>query len=380
MISFIVIISFNCNQSVRQPVSKDSTFIFSNFQDVSVINASSSSVKFNIVINDIFPLSNKQILNCIEELSKKKMLSLEEASWYFVSNTTRHTNSIYTDFNLYTSPDIFINSLASAMCGERAKVLSNIWCLQGFKTRLVLLDSTHVVAEVFSDEKWKMYDPDYGTFYCNEFGEVLSVEEIHENLDYIKCPKRFCKENNFANSKLRFFNDHDVESYINSRFKYINNHGEKINKTNIEFEIPSHSTLDFYFKNKSLEGLLLNLLEKSMGSLYLAFLPLKVEGKLVYNLIAEDTVIDITDDYFKENFLMEKMDVLSASEGTKIFYLTNSLFKFLESENIFKIYTNNDLEIKTTNQINRLTNSEIKKIRRINKRIYVSKDLDYRDL
>jgi hypothetical protein len=76
-------------------------------------------------------------------------------------------------------PSLFINTVGGGLCDDRASVLVRLWQALGYKARVIGLEG-HVVAEVFAEGKWMMFDPDLRLFYTDQNG-VMSVQDIERN-------------------------------------------------------------------------------------------------------------------------------------------------------------------------------------------------------
>lgn len=57
-----------------------------------------------------------------------------------------------------------------------------------FDSRLINLVDYHIVSEVFSDGKWKMFDADKSIYYFNEKKEIASVDELRETPSLVSSP------------------------------------------------------------------------------------------------------------------------------------------------------------------------------------------------
>ncbi|ADU91938.1 transglutaminase domain-containing protein [Taylorella equigenitalis] len=101
-------------------------------------------------------------------------------------------------------------------CGSFTKVFISLMAANGIPSRAVGLynfpkDNGHVVAEVYYDNKWHMYDPTYNLYFTNEPSNlvnppVLSFEEIKNNTpsDMVlhNITRYYMKGDRFANREI----------------------------------------------------------------------------------------------------------------------------------------------------------------------------------
>ena len=82
----------------------------------------------------------------------------------------RHDEMDYTPY--------FFSASSSGLCGSAA--LSFVYLAQhyGFPARVVQLEG-HVVAEIFYEGGWHMFDPSYAQYILNDYGAVASVSEVN---------------------------------------------------------------------------------------------------------------------------------------------------------------------------------------------------------
>jgi transglutaminase-like putative cysteine protease len=79
------------------------------------------------------------------------------------------------------------NEPYSYTCGELSNALAHLAFAGDFKVRCIdmILNGnpgetpyTHVVVEIFYNQKWHLYDPNFGVAYRNQNGEIASYQEI----------------------------------------------------------------------------------------------------------------------------------------------------------------------------------------------------------
>ncbi len=121
---------------------------------------------------------------------------LERKSWRFVFTHMDFYRNPLQSSNIH-HPLVLLNSLGYGQCDDLATLLYFIWKKQGFNARIWGLGK-HVVPEVFSDGKWKMYDPAFQVYYTNKLGQPASVQELVADNSLILSPlnKISIKEHN----------------------------------------------------------------------------------------------------------------------------------------------------------------------------------------
>lgn len=82
------------------------------------------------------------------------------------------------------SPDLMLRYRDEFSCSQMSYIFLHLALDNGLVARHVGLVG-HVVAEVWYDDDWHMYDPYYGVAPTDRSGEVLSVEELAKRHDLI---------------------------------------------------------------------------------------------------------------------------------------------------------------------------------------------------
>jgi hypothetical protein len=97
------------------------------------------------------------------------------SNWIMASAGLIHPafRHIYRLDNLLASP-------GTAMCDQTSYVLVRLALAERIRARHVGMNG-HVVAELFYDRDWHMFDPDYVAFVTDSVGKVLSSEDIARN-------------------------------------------------------------------------------------------------------------------------------------------------------------------------------------------------------
>ncbi|MHC4917361.1 MAG: hypothetical protein ACYTGB_17930, partial [Planctomycetota bacterium] len=96
-------------------------------------------------------------------------------------------------------PILFFNSYGLTMCGDISSINCALWEASGWRARNVVVRD-HVVAEVFYDDSWHMFDNDFCNYFLDEKGVVASGRALHEGRERVKgkhylfdhCPTASC--------------------------------------------------------------------------------------------------------------------------------------------------------------------------------------------
>src|SRR5690606_28353308 len=128
-------------------------------------------------------LEMTDIIRVIEDSSLKKKTTIEEEAWKYVSQSTFWISPL-TSKSWQHNPILFLNSIGGGFCDDRASVLAGIWRNWFDSVRVIGLNG-HVVSEVYSINKWKMYDADRKVAYLNANNEVCSVAELEDSSQFV---------------------------------------------------------------------------------------------------------------------------------------------------------------------------------------------------
>ncbi len=105
----------------------------------------------------------------------------------YVTENRRHWYPLTLNFEWLMAPTLFFNSTGVAACGETQGLLETLATSLGLPARRMGL-GTHVVAEIYENGRWKMFDADYGVYFLNRQGQVASLAELEVDLTLIKNP------------------------------------------------------------------------------------------------------------------------------------------------------------------------------------------------
>jgi len=155
---------------------------------VKITNKGSTEIGFNLEFNgktfytaydDIITEVNKMPADFSNEPFQRKL-------WrYIVKN--RYSFHPFTGNAWGHSPALFFNSLGFGYCDDSASLFYILAKKSGYEARVWGLGG-HVVAELWIDDHWEMYDPDLAVYYLNEKRQVAGVEYLAANPQLITNP------------------------------------------------------------------------------------------------------------------------------------------------------------------------------------------------
>ncbi len=322
-------LSLNIEQSVK---------FSDSFNVIQIQNNNNQAVSFHLRINNSFPLEMSDIILSIEDSSKIKNTSLEEEAWKYVSRST-FWSTPYSLENWQHNPVLFLNSIGGGYCDDRASVLAFIWKNWFDSVRIVGLNG-HVVSEVYSNNKWKMYDADRMVAYLNAKNEICSVSELEDSSQFISSPslERVIGPNPIFHTKNAY-------SYRFSKFysskKDNKNETEwhlKSNKNNSTFILPAYSSLKIEIDRETHQvNLTVHLSEKSKGELQIPFVPYSAKGDFKYQIDTKLFWVKDSKYIFPTNKWLNSLHIENVKSKSTIHYLVNPKLKFFQPENILKI-------------------------------------------
>ncbi|MGQ9661865.1 MAG: hypothetical protein ACUVWX_05930 [Kiritimatiellia bacterium] len=114
--------------------------------------------------------------------------ALAQFRWSYLGR--RVGNCVLEDERPVLDPILFFNSYGITYCSMISAINCALWEAWGCPSRCVNLPG-HVVAEVFYDGAWHMFDNDFYNYFLNEKGQVASAAElegsrIHGNVQELK--------------------------------------------------------------------------------------------------------------------------------------------------------------------------------------------------
>ena len=350
IIYFCSLFITSCNTSISKEnvqltIEKNFTFTDS-FNVIYLHNNNNQSVHFQFKINDLFPLEMKDIVRSIEDSSIKRNTLIEEEVWRYVSNTTFWSTPL-TPENWQHNPILFLNSIGGGHCDDRASVLAATWRNWYDSVRIIGLNG-HVVPEVKSHKKWKMYDPDRKVAYLNANNEICSVSELEDSAQYISNPTQqkvigtnpVFQSNNPLSvrySKLyatTYDNKDETSWHLNTK---------DLSST---FILPAYSSLKIEIDQTTHQvNLSVILSKKSKGEIHIPFVPYVAEGVFDCQFSGISKSIKDSLFYFPTDKWINSIDIKNVKSKSIIRYLINPKLKFYQPENRIKLKSNVPLEI-----------------------------------
>lgn len=295
-------------------------------------NQSIFSVRFDLSINQKFPLKLTNIMQSIQQIQLEEGVSDYIAAWKYVAENTFHTKP-YTEENWQHAPMLFMNSIGGGFCDDRASVLARLWQKQGYQSRVITLNG-HVVPELYVNGHWEMYDPDLFLYYEKD-SAVLSVSELVDNAEIIKKgPLRGWKYASFYESDED--NSDDTDFYLG------------YNDWKHTFILPQFSEL-IIANDKGVPVIMVKLHKKSSGRLKIPFAPTSVTGKSVF-ITQYDThrVTNKKSFVFNSDIPVTDLVIKEVSDETIVSYLTNPLLTIFDEVNEICISSNQPLVVKSS--------------------------------
>ncbi len=314
---------------------------------ISIANPHDFPVKFNLKVNNLFPLSKQDILNLSQELAFKNNIQLEQASWKYISDITFHSEPFSTE-NWQHESCLFINSIGGGFCDDRSSVLAKTWREQGFKSRIIGFED-HVVAEVLVKNKWQMYDPDFGVFYCDEKGTLKSIQDLEsiKNIWELTCENVginpiLQKSNPISNKLSKMFS-------IQKDKKDVTKWHLAAPKISDEFILPANSSLEIvYDPETGVTNLRVILNSNSIGKLQIPLVPISAAGEFTLSTADTSYHTSAKPYLFPRNKFMNQMEIKDVKNTAIINYLVNPKLKFMEQQNKIEISTTDSLRLKSS--------------------------------
>ncbi|MFO7880025.1 MAG: hypothetical protein ACQES0_08000 [Bacteroidota bacterium] len=147
-------------------------------------NAGQEKQALRLSINGRIWVSKAHLRKAVQNQRVSKALPVQDSlatkAWDFVTRHTWHGREPNQPKHLAYSPLYLLNSMGSAICSHRNALLCQVWEMLGYKSRTVDLGD-HVVAEVYYQGGWHMYDADFGVFF-SDAKTVLSVSQLEHKI------------------------------------------------------------------------------------------------------------------------------------------------------------------------------------------------------
>lgn len=335
---FVVFLFSRCTfQKIEYVEIENSIELSSNSNTIAISNPTNKELSFSLNINDFFPLHEEKMIDDIVEYASRKDKEIEEAAFDYVRTTT-FSNRPFTSDNWQHNPNLFFNSIGGGFCDDQATMLVYLWRKLGFEARVVGLEG-HVVAEVKTNGRWKMYDPNHQVYYCID-DSVLSISDL-EKIDTYNY-QMTCSQSNL--NPVYTFN---TPLFQKQKELYVSREDNKdVSEWHLDFDtistvfsLPSYSSLEF-IKTKKRIIARLYVTDKSKGKISIPLVPYLVVG--YFQLKNEKEVLNIKNEYvFSTEKFYHQFEILDVKEGGYIEFLINPKFDFIHLNNSNTIKYNN---------------------------------------
>jgi hypothetical protein len=154
---------------------------------VVVENAGSASSAFRLSIKGFLFTSKEDLLDYIASMPPAYLGEPPYEKAWRLMTLRSYYHVPYTGSSRAHDPLLYLNSVGYGYCDDVAFVLETIWRWQGFESRVWGLEG-HVVPEVKVEDRWLMFDPDFGVYYHTAEGQIASVEQLSRNPELILDP------------------------------------------------------------------------------------------------------------------------------------------------------------------------------------------------
>jgi hypothetical protein len=151
--------------------------------ELKIRNTSKEAASFYITPTAIDLFSDSTIIAGLlnrQMADEQKCVTL----WKFVCDWTYHAQPLSTTDQTINDPAIMLNGFQYGICDDRNAVLSNLAWFSGIPSRVYEL-SGHVVAEMYYDSSWHMFDADKHIFYRDGNGKIASVAYLSQHPEII---------------------------------------------------------------------------------------------------------------------------------------------------------------------------------------------------
>lgn len=180
---------YSCT-NINQEKEGELKILYNSDEYICLFNEGNSTIEFEIIPNNKdFSSLYDIVLYIKSKATEFPEKSLEIHALEFVYNYTFIDEDIVNSTAI-NSPQLTISSTGGGLCGTRSAVLTNILIAMGYKARSWCLEG-HVVTEVYSNDKWKILDPDYGVYFINDVKQIASYQELCDNPEWFKDAARY---------------------------------------------------------------------------------------------------------------------------------------------------------------------------------------------
>ncbi len=312
-----------------------------------ITNNGDLSAEFSMFINDLDFSSNYKIIQYINEMPEVYPEEpLEMKAYRFIFNYTFKEEQL-TNSTCFNEPSLVLNSLGGGLCGLRSTVLTNLLKGMGFKAKSICLEG-HVVTEVFSGNKWKILDVDYGVCFLNNDTQIASYLELVENPMWFDEIDRYISIDSSESIKLNAFMMNNAYLYSSKEDNHLFKTGYDVNQNTIlnTIVLPPKSNFIFPYENCKAESIYtcakLEVPAGWCGEIWMPFVLCKIEGNATVKIDGNKLVCSEKQTGFvKLGSSDNKCVIISNQKGVNFYYYINPL--------VYKVDTTNHLRFKGKN-------------------------------
>lgn len=186
----------------------------------SIKNISNVTVTPLVTVNNENWSSNQAIVKQV--FDNNELLTDEDKAikiMKYLSGNNYHFLTPYYGFpdsdNPFNNPVMFFNFFGYGQCNNFAISFVTLSTIVGLQSRVVFLDGHdgHVVAEVFYDNKWHLFDADGGCIYRTKKGEIASTDDIFSDPSVIP-QNNSCEVNPFYFEKNVRYQENKANNFL----------------------------------------------------------------------------------------------------------------------------------------------------------------------
>jgi hypothetical protein len=169
-------------QEIRYKVADET----SHSTGICISNRGAVSWDAGGVLSNYFFSSDSALLSYVLHLVVPNALNQDyRKAWYFMLSYTWSARVPLSKRGKITNGLEFFNSIGWGYCGTKSQMLSWLWSLMGYQSRVVDLGG-HIVPEVFVKDHWEVWDPTYHVMYPGKDGVPMGVDSlaVHPELIY----------------------------------------------------------------------------------------------------------------------------------------------------------------------------------------------------
>lgn len=264
-----------------------------------VINSSEYPLRFYITPKQVNLYNTTGIL---QSLLDSSMTEAEKSFvlWRFVADYTWHSGPLSKSSQLLHNPGMLVNSFGACICDDASAALVHLAKTAGLNARVVSLGG-HVVAELYYQNGWHMFDADMDNVFYDDKKNICSVKQLEANPTYFKNsykPLHFVKQI-MAEKTI----GSSIDNYVNDWYRYIDTGYCSVMIMPEKGSVVLHSIQNF---------------SPVQEKVHLESFPVYRNVGLAYSslVIGSDTVIELKSPYAIRQVALESSDALPAD----IFY------------------------------------------------------------